>query len=94
MFGRLRSGAGRSPQHAALIMKINRTTIAEWSHSGKFNVWGPNEKNHPHLFRHNTRRLPDYDPSELMNAPVSGPHQPGWQRKLAQIIHNQTGRRP
>lgn len=94
MFGRLASGSGRSPQHAALIMKIGDLTIAEWSHNGKFNIWGLKDKHHPPLFRHNTRRLPDYDPSELMNAPVSGSHMSGWQYKLAQIIRNQTGLRP
>ena len=94
MFGRLRSGAGRSSQHAALIMKIGDLTIAEWSHNGKFNIWGRNDKDHPDRFRRNTLGLPDYDPSELMNAPVSGSHMSGWQYKLERIIHNQTGRRP
>lgn len=94
MFGRLGSGSGRSSQHAALIMKIGDLTIAEWSHNGKFNIWSLKDKHHPPLFRHNTRRLPDYDPSELMNAPVSGSHMSGWQFKLARIIRDETGMRP
>lgn len=94
MFGRLGSGGGRSPQHAALIMRIGDLTIAEWSHSGKWNIWTSKDKRHPDLFRHNGRRLPDYDPSELMNAPTSGSHTSGWHYKIAQVIRNETGLRP
>lgn len=93
-YGRLASGSGRSPQHAALIMKFGDTTIAEWSHNGAWNVWKRGDQGHPALFRHNGHGRPDYDPSELMNAPTRGPHMSGWQSKLARIINNQTGRRP
>ncbi|KRA28532.1 MULTISPECIES: EH signature domain-containing protein [unclassified Brevundimonas] len=94
MFGRLASGSGRSSQHAALIMKIGDLTIAEWSHNGKWNIWGRNDPKHPVLFRHNSRRLPDYDSSELMRAPTSGSHTTWWQSRVADIIKNETGLRP
>ena len=94
MFGRLASGAGRSSQHAALIMRIGDLTIVEWSHNGKWNIWGPKDKNPPVLFRQNARHLPDYYPLELMNAPTSSSHMSGWQYKIAQVIRNQTGLRP
>lgn len=94
MFGRLSSGSGRSSQHAALIMRIGDLTIAEWSHNGKFNIWTRADKGHPTLFKHNTRRWPDYDPAELMYAPTSGAHMSGWQHRVAQIIRDHTGLRP
>lgn len=94
MFGRLSSGAGRSSQHAALIMRIGDLTIAEWSHSGKYNIWTRADKGHPTLFKHNTRRWPDYEPAELMYAPISGAHMSGWQYRVAQIIRDHTGLRP
>ena len=94
MFGRLSSGGGRSPQHAALIMKMGDLTIVEWSHNGKWNIWRLGDKGHPTLFRYNTRRFPDYDAFELMNAPVSGPHMSGWQYRVEQEIRNHTGLRP
>lgn len=94
MFGRLSAGAGRSSQHAALIMRIGDLTIAEWSHNGKYNIWSAGDDRHPVLFKHNSRRFADYDPTELMYAPTSGSHTSGWQYRVAQIIRDQTGLRP
>jgi len=94
MFGRLASGSGRTPQHAALIMRIGDLTIVDWSHNGSWNIWKRGDPRHPVLFRHNRQRLPDYAPAELMNAPTRGPHMSGWQFKVADIIKAQTGLRP
>lgn len=94
MFGRLASGGGRSAQHAALIMKVGDLTIVDWSHNGKWNIWRPGDPKHPVLFRQNGRRLPDYDPSELMYGPLSGSHTSNWEWKVAQTIKDETGMRP
>jgi hypothetical protein len=94
MFGRLSSGGGRSPEHAALIMKIGDLTVVEWSHNGRCNIWRRGDAAIPKLFRYNTRGLPDYTPSELMNAPLGLTHQGAWQWKVAQAIKHETGLRP
>jgi len=94
MFGRLASGGGRSAQHAALIMRIGDLTVVDWSHNGKWNIWRKGDPHHPILFRQNSKQLPDYDPGELMYAPLSGPHMSNWDLKVAQIIKNETGIRP
>jgi len=94
MFGRLSTGSGRTPQHAALIMRIGDLTIVDWSHNGSWNIWKRRDPHHPVLFRHNRQRLPDYAPAELMNAPAKGPHMSGWQFKVANIIKAETGLRP
>lgn len=94
MFGKLASDPNRSAQHAALIMRIGDLTIVEWSHNGKWNIWSAHDKLQPALFRHSTGLYPDYDPSELMNAPTAGPHMSRWQHRVAQIIRDQTGLRP
>jgi EH_Signature domain len=94
MFGRLASGGGRSTEHAALIMKIGDLTVAEWSHSGSWNIWRRGDRDHPKLFRHNDRHRPDYTPKELMSAPLRGSHTSHWKWNVAEIIRNETGRRP
>lgn len=94
MFGRLASGGGRTAEHAALIMKIGDMTIVEWSHNGRWNMWKLGDKGHPALFRNNKRRLADYQPRELMNAPTSGPHLGDWQWKVREIIRHETGLTP
>jgi hypothetical protein len=90
VFGRLLSGRGRSPDHAALVMKIGDLTIAEWSHNGKYNIWPRGSTNAPKLFEEL------YHPDELRLAPIDGSHTSnesyGWQRTVAGIIRSHTGR--
>lgn len=93
MFGRLESGQGRSPQHAALIMAIGDLIVVDWSHNGKYNIWPKNAPNRPALFKRGSR-YGDYAPYDLMHAPINGPHIGNWQEKVAQIIRSETGLRP
>lgn len=96
MFGRLASGGGRTPEHAALIMEIGDLIIVEWSHNGRWYAWPKGSKDRPQLFRHNSRNLPDYAPQELMGAPESGVHhhEGGWKATVAHLIYRHTGLRP
>ena len=96
MFGRLASGGGRTPEHAALIMEIGDLIIVEWSHNGRWYAWPKISRDRPQLFRHNTRNLPDYAPQELMGAPESGVHhhEGGWKATVAHLIYRHTGLRP
>lgn len=96
MFGRLASGGGRTPEHAALIMEIGDLIIVEWSHNGRWYAWPKGSRDRPQLFRHNTRNWPDYTPQELMGAPESGVHhkEGGWKANVAHLIHRHTGLRP
>ncbi|WP_374571940.1 EH signature domain-containing protein [Phenylobacterium sp.] len=91
MFGRLASGGSRTAEHAALIMKIGDLTVVEWSHNGRWNMWRHGDRGHPALFRHNSRRRPDYEPRELMNAPLWGAHQGDWRWKVRELIRHETG---
>lgn len=87
-FGRLDSGGGKTPDHAALIMVIGDLTIAEWSHNGKYNIWRRGDRTTPKLFRST------YHPDELRNAPIDGSHTSAdkfnWQRNVAAIIRSET----
>lgn len=96
MFGRLASGGGRTPEHAALIMEIGDLIIVEWSHNGRWYAWPKGARDRPQLFRHNSRNLPDYAPQELMGAPESGVHhrEGGWKATVAHLIYRHTGLRP
>ena len=88
-FGKLETGGGRGPDHAALVMKIGDLTIAEWSHNGKYNIWRRRQKGAPKLF------LDRYHPDELRHAPIDGSHTSndhfGWQQAVARIIRDETG---
>lgn len=89
-FGKLAPGGGRSPDHAALAMKIGDLTIAEWSHNGKYNIWPKGARGAPTLFKN------DYEVDELRHAPIDGSHTAsesfGWQQTVAAVIKKQTGR--
>lgn len=78
----------KSPQHAALIIKIGDLTIVDWSHSAKYNVWEAGDKGHPALFKQR------YGYGELYSAPLkeshSAPASFSWQKKLARIIERKT----
>lgn len=91
MFGKLSSGSGRTPQHASLIMRIGDLVVAEWSHNGKCYFWRYNDKAAPKLFLHNTRGWADYDPSELMGAPLDATHNSGWEARIAGILRDHAG---
>jgi hypothetical protein len=97
-YGLLASGSARSPQHAALVMKIGDLTIVDWSHNGKWNIWRSSDAKIPVLYRSKENRIKywtaDYDPHDLMNAPYySGSHGAtgNWRWEIDAIIRNETG---
>jgi hypothetical protein len=96
MFGRLASGSGKSPEHAALIMQIGDLIVVDWSHNGSWNIWPITAKGRPALFRQNSRGWSDYDARELMHAPINGPHTANgsWRSRVREIISDHTGLRP
>jgi hypothetical protein len=89
-FGKLTAGEGRTPDHAALLMKIGDLVIAEWSHSGKYNIWDHQDRKAPKLYQEH------YAPKALMYAPTGGSHMGAesfaWQNTVAKIIRESTGR--
>jgi len=91
MFGRLSGGNGRTSQHAALIMRIGDLTVVEWSHNGKCYIWRTSELGAPKLFLRNDANWADYEPSELMYAPLDVTHNIGWQSRIAAILRDQAG---
>lgn len=91
MFGRLSAGNGRTSQHAALIMRIGDLTVVEWSHNGKCYIWRTSERSAPKLFLRNDANWADYEPRELMYAPLDVTHNSGWQFRIATILRDQAG---
>jgi len=91
MFGRLSSGNGRTSQHSALIMTIGDLTVVEWSHNGKCYIWRRSDADAPKLFQHNSGRWADYEPSELMSAPIGVIHGSGWQYRIAAVLREEAG---
>jgi hypothetical protein len=97
-YGLLSSGEGRSPEHAALIMKIGDLVVADWSHNGSWNIWRENDPKKPQFYKTKANRpkisYTDYSPRELMRAPYySGAHYAGgsWKYKIDAIILHETG---
>jgi hypothetical protein len=94
MFGRLSSGNGRTSQHSALIMTIGDLTVVEWSHNGKCYIWRRLDAGAPKLFQHSSGPWADYEPSELMGAPIDVSHSGYWQGRIASILREHAGVRP
>jgi hypothetical protein len=90
-FGRVIRGTGKTPDHAALIMKIGDLIITDWSHNGKYNIWPKGYTKAPVLFQGL------YSARALSDGPISGAHMNAeglhWQRKIAQEIAKHTSRR-
>lgn len=82
-------GSGVKPNHSVIIMRVGSLTITEWSHVGKFRAWYANNRKPPPLHRVSYKRptLVDYADEELS-------HYSGWQRKVADVIYQQTGLAP
>lgn len=89
-FGKLGKRGSRGANYTALLMKIGDLTIAEWSHNGKYNIWNKNDTGAPRLFQD------FYQTDDLRLAPLDGSHTSsenfGWQRTVAAIIKDETGR--
>lgn len=74
----------KGTNQSALVLQIGDLTIVDWSHSGKYNVWGRGDRNAPKLFQHK------YSYGELDSAPHRDSHVGAanytWQKRLAEII--------
>jgi len=89
-FGRIERGSGRSSEHCALILKIGDLTIADWSHSGKYNVWRRGDKGAPRLYEREYRAW-SLESSYLRDS-HTGADTYRWQGRLAAVIKDHTGR--
>lgn len=79
-------GAGVLPNHSAIIMRLGSLTVTEWSHSGKFRVWYPENRHPPRLHqeRYNRSQLINLSDEEVI-------HHGRWQEKVSTLIYQQTG---
>jgi len=90
-FGKLvRAARGKTADHAALILKIGDLVIAEWSHSGAYQIWPVSSKLTPKLY------ALSYDPDDLMDGPEMGTHGGSenytWQYRVHEYIRRKTAR--
>lgn len=99
MFGLLDHRGRRSPQHAALIMRIDILVVVEWSHNGKWNMWMASDGEAPKLYRMSelplSRRVADYHASHLMDGNLAdGIHDAGggWKHTVQWYIKHHTNR--
>lgn len=90
-FGEVERGTGRNSDQSALILQIGDVTIADWSHSGKYNVWLPGAPNRPDLFKSRYSAW-SLDAAVIREA-HNGSDRYSWQERLAGLIQNHTGRR-
>lgn len=79
-------GSGVLPNHSAIIMRIGSLTITEWSHSGKFRAWYPNNRYQPkpHKTRYERPQLVNDSYKEII-------HHGRWQQRISDLIYQQTG---
>jgi hypothetical protein len=96
-FGRLEPGAGRSPNHACLLMTIGDLIIAEWSHNGRCYIWRRDTPKAPKLGQ--ARYWPEelahplsaIDGGERIGIAHMQAESYGWQQKVARHIADETG---
>ncbi|WP_339854366.1 EH signature domain-containing protein [Porticoccus hydrocarbonoclasticus] len=91
-YGKLKRGDGARSTHAVLILRVGDLVISEWSHTGKYRAWMHGNQYAPRFYVSNRayRRL------ELVARPeFEGSHHGAengtWQRKLADLIAENTG---
>ena len=88
-YGLLEKG-GILPSHSVLLMRIDRLVIADWSHSGKCNIWRDGNERAPKLY------LGRYSRDQLVlnsdnNGQVHYSSDRGtWQREVAKYIRMHT----
>ncbi|BCW87126.1 hypothetical protein sos41_02520 [Alphaproteobacteria bacterium SO-S41] len=87
-FGTVRRGGGRGPRQSALLLRIGTLVIADWSHSGKYNIWDSSNPSSPKFY------LKEYDADSLNFAPLSGSHwgpmELRWQHRVADEVFSRT----
>lgn len=92
------NGAVQTGQ-AALILKIGRGVVAEWSHNGKCVIWSDAERPdapRPYIDRYLPHSLRSTHASEDLRKPVYAvshvsPDSYAWQNKVAAKLHQMTG---
>lgn len=96
-YGFLSKTGGKTPQHAALMMKIGECTVVDWSHNGRYHIWTRSSFiAPPKLYKSGKFRgaLADYTPAELEHgSELSGVHYPydHWTRRVAHFLRTHRG---
>lgn len=92
-FGRLAKSHSVKGNHAALIMRIGKLVITEWSHNGRYRVWDTEKADRlqvPTPYQAHYTRL-----DLVRNATLEGAHAGSengrWQKKVAGHIRGKTG---
>lgn len=90
----MHSGYGRTPDHAALLLKIGSLHIVEWNYNGACHLVGSNSKFAPEFYkdRYDAQSLIDY-PALIEGTKIQSryTHQGDWQPRFARAIHMLTG---
>jgi hypothetical protein len=82
-----------SPDHAVLLLRIGRLTIADWSHNGRCAIWVDGGRHAPPFDRnHYTSADVDADVASWETR-HAGAEFYSWQRKVRDFIHGKTGLR-
>lgn len=79
------------PHHSMIIIKMGDFVITEWTHDGKFRLYGAHNKQAPVLYKN------AYDADHLRNdawALVAKQHQGNWQKSFAEVLEKHTGENP
>ena len=90
-FGKLRKGGWKNVEsgHSVLLLKLGRTSVADWSHNGKCYLWGPDAAGAPKLYQQ------EYTSSDVAQHGTSGivhahPRNYSWQMKVAAELRDLT----
>jgi hypothetical protein len=89
-YGSIRRGYIQS-HHSMIIIRMGDFIITEWTHDGKFRLYGAYDKQTPALYKNS------YGASHLRNDVwplVAKSHQGNWQKSFAEILEKYTGENP
>jgi len=87
----------KTPQHAALMMKIGQCTIVDWSHNGRYHIWTFEADVEPPKFykaKQGRSFTSEYSPAELeRGSEFYGVHDTygRWKRHIAQVLQKRRG---
>jgi len=79
------------PHHSMIIIRMGDFLMTEWTHDGKFRIYGPQSQRAPSMYKQ------AYDADRLRDSslPLEGKaHQGNWQLSFAQLIERYTGINP
>ncbi|MEO5376793.1 MAG: EH signature domain-containing protein [Magnetococcus sp. DMHC-6] len=83
--------SGIDQNHSVLLLKINKLTVAEWSHNGKCHIWVDGNPKAPKLYLGRYRRHDLVQYSDNQGQVHSGSENGRWQRQIEAFIRNNTG---